>query len=202
MLWILKLMIRYSQTGSECFVRNINSRPMLPDSTVIPSVCQCIDKRPMIAIKYCWANSRMPLDILRSDFENQYNFWKNQCQVKYYIKYIGTFQKFSVWAHENNLIFRKTCVWALKICHLTCLGVSDYTTFNFINEIEMVRQALNCLSVKPPSKNIVIETSIWFYQTTSFLHVLFHARVNEKHVRDHLLITIWNEMIKLRRQLV
>ena len=36
----------------------------------------------------------------------------------------------------------------------------------------------------------------------SFWHVLFHATVNEKCVPDHLRLTFWNEMIKLRRQFV
>ena len=36
----------------------------------------------------------------------------------------------------------------------------------------------------------------------SFWHVLFHARVNEKRVPDHMQFAIWNEVIKLRRQFV
>ena len=38
----------------------------------------------------------------------------------------------------------------------------------------------NALDVKPPSANTLIKPSLWFYQTTSFWHVLFHARVNYK----------------------
>ena len=57
-------------------------------------------------------------------------------------------------------------------------------------------------AVKPPSKNTVIKKSVWFYQTTSFWHILFHARMNKKRVSDHLQLALWNKMIKLRRQFV
>ena len=64
-------------------------------------------------------------------------------------------------------------------------------TFNFRTNFQWNRNVETGTQLpKPPSKNIFMSLS-----NQSFWHVLFHVRVNEKRVPDHLRFAFWNKWL-------